>query len=68
MLIINILMAVKDFSGLIIVKKSRQLKMTINTQDFWKIMFDELDKTSQKDWKKFVKKHDKKYKKKKLKK
>ena len=31
-------------------------KMTINTQDFWKIMFDELDKTSQKDWKKFVKK------------
>ena len=42
--------------------------MTINTQDFWKIMFDELDKTSQKDWKKFVKKHDKKYKKKKLKK
>lgn len=28
----------------------------------------ELDKTSQKDWKKFVKKHDKKYKKKKLKK
>lgn len=38
-------------------------KMTINTQDFWKIMFDELDKTSQKDWKKFVKKHDKKYKK-----
>lgn len=43
-------------------------KMTINTQDFWKIMFDKLDKTSQKDWKKFVKKHDKKYKKKKLKK
>lgn len=43
-------------------------KMTINTQDFWKIMFDELDKMSQKDWKKFVKKHDKKYKKKKLKK
>lgn len=42
-------------------------KMTINTQDFWKIMFDELDKTSQKDWKKFVKKHDKKYKKKNLK-
>lgn len=37
-------------------------------KDFWKIMFDELDKTSQKDWKKFVKKHDKKYKKKKLKK
>ena len=35
-------------------------KMTINTQDFWKIMFDELDKTSQKNWKKFVKKFDKK--------
>lgn len=35
-------------------------KMTINTQYFWKIMFDELDKTSQKDWKKFVKKFDKK--------
>lgn len=35
-------------------------KMTINTQNFWKIMFDELDKTSQKDWKKFVKKFDKK--------
>lgn len=35
-------------------------KMTINTQDFWKIMFEELDKTSQKDWKKFVKKFDKK--------
>lgn len=40
----------------------------MDTQDFWKIMFDELDKTSQKDWKKFVNKHDKKYKKKKLKK
>ena len=42
-------------------------KMTIDTQDFWKIMFDELDKTSQKDWKKFVKKFDekKKYKRKK---
>ena len=43
-------------------------KMTINTQDFWKITSDELNKTSQKDWKKFVKKHDKKYKKKKFKK
>ena len=32
----------------------------IDTNDFWKIMFDELDKTSQKDWKKFVKKFDKK--------
>ena len=35
-------------------------KMTINTQDFWKTMFNELNKTSQKDWKKFVKKFDKK--------
>lgn len=32
------------------------------TQDFWKIMFEELEKTSQKDWKRFVKKHDKKQK------
>lgn len=34
----------------------------INTEDFWKIMFNELNKTSQKDWKKFVKKFDKKQK------
>lgn len=39
----------------------------INTEDFWKIMFNELNKTSQKDWKKFVKKFDKKQKKKMLK-
>lgn len=39
----------------------------INTEDFWKTMFDELNKTSQKDWKKFVKKFDKKQKKKMLK-
>lgn len=32
----------------------------IDNQDFWKIMFNELDKTSKKDWKKFVKKFDKK--------
>lgn len=32
----------------------------IRTEDFWKVMFDELNKTSQKDWKKFVKKFDKK--------
>lgn len=42
----------------------------MDTQDFWKIMFEELDKTSQKNWECFVKKHDKKQKikKKKLKK
>lgn len=28
----------------------------INTEDFWKIMFDELNKTPQKDWEKFDKK------------
>lgn len=28
----------------------------IDTQDFWKIMFNELNKTSQRDWKKFDKK------------
>lgn len=39
----------------------------INTKDFWKIIFDELNKTSQKDWEKFVKKYDKKQKKKMLK-
>lgn len=33
----------------------------INTEDFWKIMFDELNKTSQKDWEKFVKKFDKNF-------
>jgi len=33
----------------------------INTEDFWKIMFNELNKTSQKDWKKFVKKFDKNF-------
>ena len=42
-------------------------KMTINTQDFWKIMFDELDKTSQKDWEKFVKNMNKNTKRKNLK-
>lgn len=39
----------------------------INTENFWKTMFDELNKTSQKDWEKFVKKFDKKKKKKMLK-
>ena len=34
----------------------------INDKDFWDIMFDELNKTSQKDWEKFVKKFDKKQK------
>ena len=33
----------------------------INTEDFWKIMFDELNKTSQKDWEKFVKNFDKNF-------
>ena len=32
----------------------------INTEDFWKIMFNELNKTSQKDWEKFDKKQKKK--------
>lgn len=30
-------------------------------ENFWKIMFDELNKTSQKDWEKFVKKFDKNF-------
>lgn len=34
----------------------------MDTQDFWKIMFEELDKTSQKNWERFVKKHNKKQK------
>lgn len=33
----------------------------INTEDFWKTMFDELNKTSQKDWEKFVKNFDKNF-------
>lgn len=36
-------------------------KMTIDMIDnekFWEIMFEELDKTSQEDWKQFVKEHD----------
>lgn len=33
----------------------------INTEDFWKTMFDELNRTSQKDWEKFVKKFDKNF-------
>lgn len=33
----------------------------INTEDFWKTMFNELNKTSQKDWEKFVKKFDKNF-------
>ena len=37
-------------------------KMTIDTNDFWKIMFEELNKTSQKDWERFVKKHERKQK------
>lgn len=37
----------------------------ISIQDFWKTMFDELNKTSQKDWKKFVKNFDKNFDKKK---
>lgn len=37
-------------------------------EKFWETMFDELNKTSQKDWEKFVKKFDKNfYKKQKLK-
>jgi len=45
----------------VILFKTSTINM-INTEDFWKIMFDELNKTSQKDWKKFVKKFDKKQK------
>lgn len=30
----------------------------IDNEDFWEIMFDELDKTSQEDWEQFVKEHD----------
>lgn len=40
----------------------------IDNEKFWETMFEELDKTSQEDWEQFVKEHDKKYKKKKLKK
>ena len=29
-----------------------------NTEKFWEIMFEELDKTSQKDWEQFVGEHD----------
>ena len=29
-----------------------------NTEKFWEIMFEELDKTSQEDWEQFVKEHD----------
>lgn len=45
----------------VILFKTSTINM-INDKDFWKIMFDELNKTSQKDWKKFVKKFDKKQK------
>lgn len=34
-----------------------------NNEKFWKIMFEELNKTSQEDWEQFVKEHDKKQKK-----
>ena len=30
----------------------------IDNEDFWETMFEELDKTSQKDWEQFVKEHD----------
>lgn len=35
----------------------------VNDQDFWDIMFDTLNKTSEKEWEQFVKKYDKKIKK-----
>lgn len=30
----------------------------IDNEDFWETMFEELDKTSQKDWEQFVREHD----------
>lgn len=47
----------------IILFKTSTINM-INTENFWKIMFDELNKTSQKNWEKFVKKFDKNFNKK----
>lgn len=44
----------------VILFKTSTINM-INTEDFWKTMFDELNKTSQKDWEKFVKKFDKNF-------
>ena len=32
----------------------------INDQDFWDIMFDTLNKTSEEEWEQFVKKYDEK--------
>ena len=32
----------------------------VNDQDFWNIMFDTLNKTSEKEWEQFVEKYDKK--------
>lgn len=37
----------------------------VNDQNFWNIMFDALNKTSEKEWEQFVKKYDEKQKKKK---
>lgn len=36
----------------------------VNDQDFWNIMFDTLNKTSEEEWEQFVKKYDEKQKKK----
>lgn len=37
----------------------------VNDQDFWNIMFDTLNKTSEEEWEQFVKKYDEKQKRKK---
>lgn len=37
----------------------------VNNQDFWNIMFDTLNKTSEEEWEQFVKKYDEKQKRKK---
>ena len=39
-------------------------KMTIDTNNFWKIMFQKLEQTTKKEWFDYIKKHDKKQKKK----
>lgn len=37
----------------------------VNDQDFWNIMFDTLNKTSEEEWEQFIKKYDEKQRKKK---
>lgn len=53
-------MNINNYFIAIILSVNKMDKHIIKAQDFWKIMFSELNNTTDKDWEKFVEEYDKK--------